>query len=340
MNLHDTAKMVGFDPEFRDLDHYIRLITERIWEGRRLDDIHRYYSDPCIVETPSSVSTRVEDVIAGTKATLAAFPDRRLLAEDIIQSGDAQGGYLSSHRIISTMTHLGEGAFGKPTGNKIHVRAIADCVCKDNRIVHEWLVRDQAAIARQIGLHESELAQQWLNERGGFNKPAMPAAPAPYTSHIDGSALAQAYAQTYEQLWCGPGSRGAEAETAEATLLTTHMSHVITALPGGETAVGLPALAAYWQGMRQAFPQGRFTVEHLAVNQRLLGEHDSKTVIAMRWRLQAEHQGGTRYGSATGREVEVLGISHAELEQGRVVREWLLIDDVALWMQVLQARAA
>ena len=168
----------------------------------------------------------------------------------------------------------------------------------------------------------------------------MPAAPAPYTSHIDGSALAQAYAQTYEQLWCGPGSRGAEAETAEATLLTTHMSHVITALPGGETAVGLPALAAYWQGMRQAFPQGRFTVEHLAVNQRLLGEHDSKTVIAMRWRLQAEHQGGTRYGSATGREVEVLGISHAELEQGRVVREWLLIDDVALWMQVLQAQAA
>ena len=133
MNLHDNAKMAGFDPEFRDLDHYIRTITERIWEGRRIDDIYRYYSDPCVVETPSSVSTSIEDVIAGTKATLAAFPDRRLLAEDIIQSGDSQGGYLSSHRIISTMTHLGEGAFGKPTGNKIHVRTIADCVCKIGR---------------------------------------------------------------------------------------------------------------------------------------------------------------------------------------------------------------
>ena len=80
-----SPDMAGFDAEFRDLDHYIREITARIWEGRRIDDIRRYYSDPCIVETPSSVTTSIEDVINGTKATLVAFPDRRLLAEDIIQ---------------------------------------------------------------------------------------------------------------------------------------------------------------------------------------------------------------------------------------------------------------
>ena len=79
----DHEKMVGFDAEFRDLDHYIRAITERIWEGRRVDDIYAYYSDLCIVETPSSVSLSVDDVVSGTKATLAQFPDRRLLAEDI-----------------------------------------------------------------------------------------------------------------------------------------------------------------------------------------------------------------------------------------------------------------
>ena len=327
--------MKGFDAEFRDLDHYIRAITERIWEGRRLDDIQRYYSADCAVETPSGVSLGVAPVIDGTRATLAAFPDRRLLAEDVIASGNDETGFLSSHRILSPMTHAGPGAFGTPSFKPVFARTIADCVCINNRIVHEWLVRDQAAIARQIGLHESELAQQWLNARGGFMKPAMPAAPAPYTSHIDDNPLARAYAQTFEQLWCGPEDRN-----AETMLLTTHMSHVISALPGAETAVGLPRLAAYWQAMRQAFPQGRFTLEHLAANQRPLGEHGSKTVIAMRWRLQAEHLGSGRYGSATGRPVEVLGISHAELEDGRVVREWLLIDDVALWMPVLHARAA
>jgi hypothetical protein len=30
---------------------------------------------------------------------------------------------------------------------------------------------------------------------------------------------------------------------------------------------------------------------------------------------------------------------HAEFAQGRVLREWVLIDDVALWMQVLVPQA-
>jgi hypothetical protein len=34
-----------------------------------------------------------------------------------------------------------------------------------------------------------------------------------------------------------------------------------------------------------------------------------------------------------------MGIVHAELVQGRVLREWVLIDDVALWMQVLVPQA-
>ena len=63
------------------------------------------------------------------------------------------------------------------------------------------------------------------------------------------------------------------------------------------------------------------------------------TALAMRWRLQARHSGAGRYGQATGRQVEVMGISHAEIEAGLVVREWHLIDDVAVWMQLLDPRA-
>jgi hypothetical protein len=163
--------MRGFDPEFFDLPHYIRVITDRIWEQRRIDDIHRYYSDPCIVETPLGVSTALSDVITGTEATLKMFPDRRLLAEDIIVSGDDEYGYLSSHRIISPMTHLGDGNFGLASGKKVHARTIADCLCKDNRIVHEWLVRDHAAIAGAIGTTPKALAAKWLNDRAGWHKP-------------------------------------------------------------------------------------------------------------------------------------------------------------------------
>jgi hypothetical protein len=59
----------GFDAEFSNLDHYIRVITDRIWEGRRIDDINRYYSSDCAVETPSIVSVGAKAVIDGTIAT-------------------------------------------------------------------------------------------------------------------------------------------------------------------------------------------------------------------------------------------------------------------------------
>jgi predicted ester cyclase len=312
----------GFDAEFTNLDHYIRVITDRIWEGRRIDDIQRYYSDDCAVETPSSVSIGVQPVIDGTRATLLAFPDRRLLAEDVIASGDDIGGYLSSHRIFSPMTHAGPGVFGAPSGRAVYARTIADCVCINNRIVHEWLVRDQAAIARHIGLHERDLAQRWLNERGAFHKAAMPPAPSPYASFIDPHAVASNYAQAQQGVWAG------------TALGASHHDAVMAAVPGGEARVGRSALNAFWQEMRCAFPDGDFSVEHLVANVR----PGRATAVAMRWRLRAQHRGGGRYGVPSGHAVEILGISHADIEHGKVVREWVLIDDVAVWMQVLKVQ--
>ena len=324
MNLRDNAGMAGFDPEFRDLDDYIRVITRRIWEERRIDDISRYYSDPCVVEAPSSVSTRVQAVIDGTRATLAQFPDRRLLAEDIIQSGDASGGYLSSHRIISTMTHLGDGDFGKATGRRIQVRTIADCVCRDNRIVHEWLVRDQAAIARQVGIEPRELAQRWLDQRGGWKKPVAPGAPAGYKSHVSTESSARGYAQAVHDF----SERKAEAQMAYDDAVH-HLG------PEGRTRYGQDDVAAFWQKLFDALQVQTFAVEHLAL-QRGDGRADR---VAMRWRAHALHGKDGAYGPATGKPVELMGINHAELWRGRVLREWVLLDDVAVWMQVLAPRA-
>lgn len=323
MNHQQSKEMAGFDSEFRDLEQYVRVITDRIWEGARINDIYRYYSDPCVVETPSSVSTAVEDVVIGTKATLTMFPDRRLLCEDIIQSGDAAGGYLSSHRIISTMTHAGASAFGKPTGKRIHVRTIADCVCKDNRIIHEWLVRDQAAIAHQIGIEPRDLAQRWLNERGGWNKPVAGAAPPGYVSHVSSDSLAQGYADAIRDFSHDKGHISPVYDDA--------VHHIG---PGGRTLFGHDEVAAFWQHLFAAFKEASFTVEHLAVQRG--GERADR--VAMRWRAQALHAGAGAYGAPSGKRVEVLGINHAEFFRGRVMREWVLVDDIALWMQVLEPK--
>ncbi len=334
-----AAGMKGFAAEFQNLDQYIRVITERIWEGRRIDDIRLYYSDPCVVETAMSVSTSIEDVIAGTRATLAMFPDRRLLAEDVIQSGDEDGGFLSSHRIISTMTHLGDGNFGPATGRKIHARTIADCVCKNNRIVHEWLVRDHAAIALQIGTTPKALAQQWLNQRGGWTKPVAGPAPVGYVSHISTDALAVRYAQAIADMARGAGNGRANVDGLAASLYDEAAQQIG---PGESTCYGQAEIAGFWYGLFGALQVEQFELEHLAI-QRDMPKTGRNDRIALRFRAKTVHSPRpyciVRYEQSSKRTVEVMGIVHAEFIHGRVVREWVLIDDVAIWMQILTPQA-
>ena len=323
--------MKGFDAEFRNLDQYIRVITDRIWEGGRVEDIRLYYRDPCIVETCTSVSTSIEDIISGTHATMAMFPDRRILAEDIIQSGDENGGLLSSHRIISTMTHLGDGSFGRATGRRIHTRTVADCVCINNRIVHEWMVRDHAASALQMGTTPQALAQRWLDERGPWNKPVAGPVPAGYVSAISSAALASDYAQTLTDF--------AHGKTSSRSIYDEAV-HQIS--PGEVSNYGRLEIEGFWTGLFAALPIKEFAIEHMAFqsDQANTGRPDR---VALRFRAKTVHspidQSASRYGIHSDKPVELFGIVHAEFYQGQVIREWVLVNDVAIWMQILAPQA-
>ena len=280
-------------------------------------------------------------MVRGTLETLAQFPDRRLLCEDIVSAhsansansasdaSNASGGWLSSHRIASTMTHSGPGAFGPPSGNRLHVRTVADCVCKDNRIVHEWLVRDQGAMALQIGSTPQALASQWLQQRGAPTLPLWaPPAPAGWTDPLHDTPGAALLRRQYEALW--QADLGVLEHTADEALDLQG--------PSGERALGVAQAQAFWFGLTAAFSGAQFSVDSLA--ERI--EPGRTPRVAMRWRLRGTHHGAGRYGAPTGRPVEILGITHAEVAhtpygqtQPRVLREWLLIDEVALWMQLL-----
>ena len=167
---------------------------------------------------------------------------------------------------------LGRWAAGR-LGRTVYARTIADCVCIDNRNVHEWLIRDQSAIARQLGLDKRSLAQRWLNQSAGQIPPAMPPAPAPYRSYIDPGSLAQGYAGAFGQLW-GAGFGAAQA---------CYDQRVISALPGRQTACGRAVLGEFWHSLRAGLPGAAFSVEHLVANAR----KGRATAIAKRWRVRA-----------------------------------------------------
>ena len=143
--------MQGFNERWKDFPDYILGITKEIWEDRGIETLHHYYTPDLVVRSPSAIVVGNKDVIAATMATLAEFPDRTLLGEDVIWSGTPEEGMLSSHRIISTATHTSDGLYGKASGKKLTYRIIADCHAINDQINDEWLIRDQGAIVKQLG---------------------------------------------------------------------------------------------------------------------------------------------------------------------------------------------
>ena len=79
--------MKGFNKKFTDLPNFIIGITKEIWEDRGIETLNHYYSKDIPVRSPGSIVFGNEGVIAATMSTLAEFPDRRLLGEDVIWSG-------------------------------------------------------------------------------------------------------------------------------------------------------------------------------------------------------------------------------------------------------------
>ena len=142
--------MKGFDPKWKDFPDYILGITAEIWEGRGIATLHNYYAPDIPVRSPGSMVIGNQGVIAATMATLAEFPDRRLLGEDVIWSGSPEEGMLSSHRILSTATHAGDGVYGNATGQTLRYRIIADCHAINNQINDEWLIRDQGRLSASL----------------------------------------------------------------------------------------------------------------------------------------------------------------------------------------------
>jgi hypothetical protein len=76
--------MKGFDPKWRDVPHFIIGITKEIWEDRRIGSLRHRYAPELVVRSPASVVVGDAGIIAATMNTLAEFPDRELLGEDVI----------------------------------------------------------------------------------------------------------------------------------------------------------------------------------------------------------------------------------------------------------------
>ena len=319
--------MKGFDSKFADFPAYIIDITKEIWEdrgvGARMKD---YYHPDVVVRTPSGIAFGEPGMTAATMATINEFPDRQLLGEDVIWSGDPEHGMLSSHRIYSTATHAGSGMFGAATGAKLGTRAIADCYAKDNMISDEWLIRDNGAVVRQIGQNPRDWTRDLIEREGGAALAKMPFTPS---VDRDGPYL----------------GRGNDNEWGAklADILTRMMAAEFSAIPaeydrachleyaGGVSGHGWDAADAFWLPIRSAFPSAKFEIHHV------IGREDAlmSPRAAVRWSLTGSHDGWGGFGAPTGAEVHIMGATHAEFGPWGLRREYTFYDETAVWKQIL-----
>lgn len=317
--------MKNFAPEFKTPEQYIIDITYQIWEERKVERIKDWYGAEAPVRTPHGVTNSVEDVIRGTQATMEEIPDRLLLPEEVI-IGDLSEGFLSSHRIRSTATHLGDGAFGKATRLPIVMLTIADCLCKDNQIGDEWLVRDHGLIALQLGKnvvdHGKNLGQKSPGAYAIGNENYIKRWNAPDGLSILGDeAIAESIIQTYEAIW---NDRNLE-------ILTKNYDRAIRFEgPTGELHYGSKPTGDFLQSVLASIPDGKYEPHQVIVRQ----DPEKAVRIALRWSFTGTHSGDGRYGDPTGVPLAVLGITHFELRYGKIVKEWFLIDETAIHAQI------
>ncbi|WP_027256592.1 ester cyclase [Leisingera aquimarina] len=323
--------MKGFDPKFRDFPDYIIGITHEIWESRGFATLHDYYAPEIVVRMPGSVSTGNRGVIAATMATLAEFPDRTLLGEDVIWSGSPEEGMLSSHRILSTATHLGDGAFGKATGKPLVYRILADCHARNNAIDDEWLIRDNGAVVRQMGWDPVEFSRDQIGREGGPEACVKPLSPTndlegPYKGRGNENEWGQRHADLLNRIM-----------NADMTAIKSEYNRAVQSeYPGGATGHSFDPVERFWMGLRASLPSAKFTIHHQ------IGRDDPNMPprSAIRWSLHGKHDGWGSLGAPSGAELYVLGISHAEwgeLIGGdiKLRREWTLFDETALQKQIL-----
>ncbi len=323
----------GFDPDYADIVDYIIRCTHRIWEQKDIGLIETHYADCIRMHLMTGPIDGADGVVANTIRTLAAFPDRTLVGEAVIWSDEGNQTYLSSHRITSSGTNLGPSDFGPATGRRVQFTTVADCLCRANEIIEEWLVRDNSALVIGLGLSPRAVAREQALGDANDGKPAPwraaamdrvltgPSTPFPRAG-LPSPDNPETFARAlFDQAW----NHRRFARLREAYCPAANVQ-----VPGGRSLFGHGEVTGWATAVIATFGNARFRVDHVAAVDGPNGIRD----VAVRWEMAATHDGSALYGPPTGRPVYLLAVTHWRILDGRIIDEVTVFDEIALLRQI------
>ena len=321
----------GFDEDYTDIVDYIVRCTHKIWDEGGMGLLYTHYKHNSVVHTPYGITYGREQMLTDSINTLSAFPDRQSFADEVIWTGNDEDGFHTSHRVIHLARNNGYSVYGPPTGRKINHLGIANCFVKENRIIEEWVVRDSLALVRQLGLDEYEVVDKLIaeDERKGIQpsygrteRVVGQTEPPPNPEKSgDGFDIEEFIRRSHNEIWNW---------RLFNKIADYYVPNYLCYTSPERTIYGIGDFRAYVMAFIVAFPDAKLNIDHLY----WLGDEREGYRVATRWTLVGTHDGPSMYGTPTGKPVNVMGITHHHVKDGRFVKEWTVFDELALLKQL------
>ena len=324
--------MQGFESQYIDIIDYIVRITHRIWEEKDIGYIYDTYRHNCRVTDDAGLQYGRDKIVADTVHTVNAFPDIRLYADEIIWAGDEITGFYTSHRTVITGTNTGWSRFGPPTGKRINVWCIANCLAQENEIFEEWVIYNQSSMLRQLGFNLFEKAREFGDARIRDEGPRLLASEP---QRLQGQGKPRRLASPAADFDIEDEVRRAHHDSWNwrnlAALDRLYDSSLIFHGPTDRELRGLASYKAFILSMIAMFPDIAMQVDEVY----WMGNETDGFMTSVRWSGVGTHRGFGVYGAPTGRQCRIWGILQQRIRAGKVVEEWMMFNEFDLLQQVM-----
>jgi predicted ester cyclase len=316
---------IAYQP-YGDPDEFIREVTDRIWVQRDVSYIVENYEPNSIVHGGLGTTMDRAGVIEGSLMRIAESPHHVGQAEDVVWEPRGDDAFLSSHLVFSSDEHLVSGRV-----RRVRTRTIANCLYRRGRMVEEWVVRDTLGGALQRGWDPDEVAREmaFRGYRGSWLDPAPKdplregdSGPRP----DDHRAECEHVLGMIEEVWNGRHLNKVP-EYFHRDLFLDTVGDVTITRPDGYQRDLLTLLSA--------FPSGEFEVRDVQTNDAV---RYAGLRIAVLWKLSGRYDGKPVFGPLTGQPVDLMGVSQFLVQDGRIVREKRVYDELALRAQINSTR--
>lgn len=316
---------VAYQP-YTDPDDFIREVTDRIWVQRDVSYIVDNYEPDSIVHGGLGTVIGRDGVIDGSLMRIAGTPQHIGQAEDVVWEARGDDAFLSSHLVFSSDENLVDGRV-----KRIRKRTIANCLYRRGRMVEEWVVRDELADVLQRGLDPDEVArdQRFRGYEGSMTKPA----PSDVLTAGDSGPRPDDFRPECEMVleFLAEVWNGRHYQKVTDYMVRDLFLHTV----GDQTIVRPDGYQRDLLSLVAPFPDAQFTVRDVQTHH---AERYAGLRIAVMWVMHGTYRGTPAFGPLTNRPIDLLGVSQFLVQDGRIVREVRVFDEIALRAQINSTR--